>query len=97
MKLITPDKFSHNISEWDSAFEQARIEIELKIPNEYSEMAYINDYFIACFTTPVKSFCQEVSSLKTKWQLGTTMSVDFVRTQITQMYVNFEADDTSIG
>ena len=57
-------------------------------------MAYINDYFIACLTTPVKSFCQEVSSLKTKWQLGTPMSVDFVRTQITQMYVNFEANDT---
>ena len=94
MKLITPDKFAHNISEWDSAFEQARIEIELKILNEYSEMAYINDYFIACLTTPVKSFCQEVSSLKTKWQLGTPMSVDFVRMQITQMYVNFEADDT---
>ena len=47
MKLITPDKFAHNISEWDSDFEQAGIEIELKIPNEYSEMAYINAYFIA--------------------------------------------------
>ena len=94
LKKILPEKFSHNIPDWDTAIEEARIEIELKLPNEYSDTAFINDYFAASLSVPCKSFAQEVSSLKTKWQLGTTMTVDYVRTQICQMYINMDADGT---
>ena len=94
LKKILPGKFGHNIPDWDTAIEEARIEIELKLPSEYSDTAYLNDYFIAALTVPCKSFVHEVTSLKSNWQLGTTMTVEHVRTQICQMYINMEADKT---
>ena len=93
MKIL-PQKFSHNIPDWYTTIEEARIEIELKLPNEYLDTAFINDYFAASLSVPCKSFAQEVSSLKTKWQLGTAMTVDYVRTQICHMYINMDADGT---
>ncbi len=92
VKEILPSKFEHNITDWDTAIEEARIDVETKLPNEYSETAFINDYFTACLTVPVKSFASEVNSMKHKWQLGMHMDMEYVRTTICQLYINLEED-----
>ena len=96
MQKILPDKFKHNITEWDCAMEQGRIKIELKCAGQYSDEAYINDYLSQALQTPCKSFNAEVSSLKTKWQLGSdaTLTKQKIRDTVTQMYLNFDDDGT---
>ena len=96
MQKIIPEKFKYNITEWDCAMEQGRIKIELKCAGQYSDQAYINDYLSQALMTPCKSFNAEVSSLKTKWQLGSdsTLNKQKIWNIITQMYLNFDDDDT---
>ena len=96
MQKIIPEKFKYNITEWDCAMEQGRIKIELKCSGQYSDQAYINDYLSQALMTPCKSFNAEVSSLKTQWQLGSdsTLNKQKIRNIITQMYLNFDDNDT---
>ena len=96
MKTIQPEQFAYNITEWDTAMESARINIELKAPGQYSMQQYTQDYLDAALLTPCKSFKREVSSYRTKWMLGgeVHLTIDYLRDNITQMYVNFEDDET---
>ena len=96
MKTIQPEQFAYNIIEWDTAMESARINIELKAPGQYSIQQYTQDYLDAALLTPCKSFKREVSSYRTKWMLGgeVHLTIDYLRDNITQMYVNFEDDET---
>ena len=96
VKSILPAKFGHKIDEWDTAMEAARVDIETKLPGEYTEKAFINDYFNGALSTPVKSFKTDVTSMKQRWQLGSPMTMNFVRTTICQMYMNFNADENDI-
>ena len=89
IKKILPASYKNDISIWDTAMEEARINIELLLPGEYSDTAFKSDYLNGCLTVNVKSFVTEVSSIKTQWQLGTAFSRDTLRARITQMYINY--------
>ena len=96
MREILPTKFGYDISNWNTAMEAARIQIELKVAGAYSDQAYMFDYLTMAAETPCKSFAAEVGSLKTKWQLGTdaTLTPEHIRNTIEQMYTNYVADGT---
>ena len=94
IKKVLPASYKNDMARWDTAFEAARINIELLLPGEYSDTAFKTDYLNAALTVQCKSFTAEVSSIKTQWQLGTSFPRDTLRSRITQMYVNFEADGT---
>ena len=96
MKTIQPKQFAYNITEWDTAMESARINIELKARGQYSMQQYTQDYLDAALLTPCKSFKREVSSYRTKWMLGgeVHLTTQYLHDNITQIYLNFEDDDT---
>ena len=96
MKTIQPEQFAYNITEWDTVMESARIIIKLKALGQYSMQQYTQDYLDTALLTPCKSFKREVSSYRTKWILGgeVHLTTQYLRDNITQMYVNFENDDT---
>ena len=96
MKTIVPEQFAYNITEWDTAMESARINIKIKAPGQYSMQQYTQDYLDTALLTPGKSFKREVSSYRTKWMLGgeAHLTIEYLRDTITQMYVNFEDDET---
>ena len=93
IKSILPSDYGYKIDDWDTAMEAKRIDIETKVPNEYTVNAFINDYFTGALTVPVKSFKTDVSSMKQRWQLGEAMTLTFVRNTICQMYTNLNNDD----
>ena len=92
LKKILPAQHDNDISEWDTAIEAARIDIETMLPNEYSETAFINDYFTALLTVEARSFTSEITSMKQKWQLGTPLSMEDMRTTVGQLYINLKED-----
>jgi len=67
VKQILPSNFAYKIDEWDTAMEAARVDIETKLPREYTATAFINDYFNAALATPVKSFKSDLTSMKQRW------------------------------
>ena len=96
MKEIIPSTLKYDISAWDTAMEKGRIRIELKIPCAYSDEQFTQDYLNGAMDTPCKLFRNEISSIKNKWLLGTdaTLTKDFIRKTITQMYLNMVEDGT---
>ena len=95
IKTIQPSDYEFKIDEWDTAMEAKRVDIETKVPNEYSDNAFINDYFNLALTVPVKSFKTDVASMKQRWQLGEAMTITFVRTTICQMHTNLSSDEAN--
>lgn len=94
IKEILPAQHGHKIDDWDTAIEQARININSKLPSEYTSNAFIKDYFDALLTVPVKSFNSQVTTMKQRWQLGQiTLTIAELRTTVCQMYINLDSDD----